>query len=111
MRNSVGSADLFCDSYLRKIDISVSLQIVVEKCHMTRRYLPRIADKVLCQALTASGAVCIHGPKWCGKTWTATQQAKSMLMMQDPDQAGNYMSIAEANPSLLLEGEVPRLPL
>jgi predicted AAA+ superfamily ATPase len=87
----------------------VSLQIVVEKCHMTRRYLPRIADKVLCQALTASGAVCIQGPKWCGKTWTATQQAKSMLMMQDPDQAGNYMSMAEAKPSLLLEGEVPRL--
>jgi predicted AAA+ superfamily ATPase len=76
---------------------------------MKQKYLPRIADEVLRQALTASGAVCIQGPKWCGKTWTAMQQAGSMLMMQDPDQAGNYMSMAEAKPSLLLEGMVPRL--
>jgi predicted AAA+ superfamily ATPase len=76
---------------------------------MKRKYLPRIADEVLRQMLTASGAVCIQGPKWCGKTWTATQQAKSMLMMQDPDQAENYMSMAETKPSLLLEGELPRL--
>ncbi|MDA1088035.1 MAG: DUF4143 domain-containing protein [Verrucomicrobia bacterium] len=76
---------------------------------MKRKYLPRIADEVLRQALTASGAVCIQGPKWCGKTWTAMQQAKSMLMMQDPDQAVNYMSMAETKPSLLLEGKVPRL--
>ena len=89
----------------------MSLQIVMEQNSMKRKYLPRIADEVLRRALTASGAVCIQGPKWCGKTWTATQQAKSMLMMQDPDQAGNYMSMAEAKPSLLLEGEVPRLPL
>ncbi len=76
---------------------------------MSRQYLPRIADDILRQALLATGAVCIQGPKWCGKTWTAMQQARSTLMMQDPDQAGNYMSMADAKPSLLLEGEVPRL--
>ena len=76
---------------------------------MKRNYMPRIADQVLRQALLASGAVYIQGPKWCGKTWTALQQAKSVLMMQDPDQAANFMSIADTKPSLLLEGEVPRL--
>ena len=66
---------------------------------MSRQYLPRIADEILRQAVLASGAVCIEGPKWCGKTWTALQQAGSTLMMQDPDQAQNYMSMAEAKPS------------
>ena len=81
----------------------------VQNDFMKRKYLPRIADSVLHQALCASGAVYIQGPKWCGKTWTALQQAKSVLLMQDPDQTANYMSIAETKPSLLLEGEVPRL--
>ncbi len=76
---------------------------------MSRAYMPRIADEILQKALTASGAVCIQGPKWCGKTWTALQQAGSALMMQNPDQAQNYMSIAETKPSLLLEGQPPRL--
>ena len=76
---------------------------------MKRKYMSRIADHELRQALLASGAVYIQGPKWCGKTWTALQQAKSVLMMQDPDQAANYMSIADTKPSLLLEGGVPRL--
>jgi uncharacterized protein len=74
-----------------------------------REYLPRIADEVLRRALSSSGAVCIQGPKWCGKTWTAMQQAKSVLMMQDPDRTSGYMSMADAKPSLLLEGATPRL--
>ena len=72
-------------------------------------YRPRIADSLLREALRASGAVYIQGPKWCGKTWTALQQANSVLMMQDPDQTANYMAMAEAKPSLLLDGAVPRL--
>lgn len=38
-------------------------------------YLPRIVDKVLRDRLDAFGAVLIEGPKWCGKTTTASQQA------------------------------------
>jgi hypothetical protein len=76
---------------------------------MGRKYLPRIADEILKEKLETSGAVWIRGPKWCGKTWTAKQQSKSMLMMQDPDQTLNYLRIAEVKPSLLLEGDTPRL--
>jgi len=42
---------------------------------MERKYLSRIADKLLDTALQASGAVLIEGPKWCGKTRTATDFA------------------------------------
>ncbi len=49
------------------------------------RYLERIVDKILKLRLEAFGAVQIVGPKWCGKTTTALQQAKSVIKMQDPD--------------------------
>ena len=48
-------------------------------------YLERIADKHLKERLDAMGAVLIEGPKWCGKTTTAEQQAGSVLRLQDPD--------------------------
>ncbi len=76
---------------------------------MARNYIPRIADLILKEKLETSGAVWIRGPKWCGKTWTAKQQARSSLMMQDPDQTFNYLRTAEVKPSLLLEGDTPRL--
>lgn len=48
-------------------------------------YLPRIADNTLKEYLEAFGAVLIEGPKWCGKTTTAEQQANSELKLQLPD--------------------------
>ena len=59
--------------------------------------------------LEAFGAVLIEGPKWTGKTTTAEQQAKSVIKMQDPDNASEYLTTASAKPSLLLKGEQPRL--
>lgn len=71
--------------------------------------MPRIADGLLQKALDASGAVLIEGAKWCGKTRTAQRAAKSVLMMQDPDRKMAYLQTASIKPSLLLEGETPRL--
>lgn len=76
---------------------------------MDRKYLSRIADKLLDTALKASGAVLIEGPKWCGKTRTAKEKAASFLFMQDPDYTTSYLKAADAKPSLLLRGETPRL--
>ena len=76
---------------------------------MEQKYLKRIADKVLDEALEASGAVLVEGPKWCGKTRTAREKAKSILYMQDADQSASYLKVADTKPSLLLEGDVPRL--
>ncbi len=72
-------------------------------------YLPRIVDNELALRLEAFGATLIVGPKWCGKTTTGEQQAKSILRMQDPDHRDGYIATAETKPSLLLRGENPRL--
>ena len=72
-------------------------------------YRARIIDIILRDALEASGAVWLQGPKWCGKTWTASQIARSILMMQDPDESANYLQQAMVKPSLLLDGDTPRL--
>lgn len=68
-------------------------------------YRPRIVDSLLQRKLQTIGAVLIEGPKLCGKSTTATMQAKSVLFMEP----GRTLEIAELNPKLLLEGEVPRL--
>lgn len=74
-----------------------------------RAYKPRIADDLLRNQLEASGAVLIQGPKWCGKTTTAAQMARSALYMDDPSRLHANLSIAETNPSVLLRGAAPRL--
>ena len=48
-------------------------------------YKKRIADQILADKLEAMGAVLIEGPKYCGKTTLASQQAKSILYMSDPE--------------------------
>lgn len=73
------------------------------------RYFKRISDELLHQRLQAMGAVLIEGPKWCGKTTTAAQQAQSIIRLQDPDERANYDMIAQNRPSLFLQGETPRL--
>ena len=73
------------------------------------KYFPRYLDDVVKQKLTYAGAVEIRGPKWCGKTQTALQVAASSLMMQNPDELENNMTLASTKPSLLLQGKKPRL--
>ena len=72
-------------------------------------YLKRTADVLLEERLEAFGAILIEGPKWCGKTTTAEQYAKSVIKLQDPDMRDEYLATAEAKPSLLLKGATPRL--
>ena len=74
-----------------------------------KKYYPRIADKILEEALESAGAVLIEGPKWSGKTWTAAKKSKSTLYMQDPDTRESNIQAASVKPSLLLKGETPRL--
>lgn len=72
-------------------------------------YKPRIADNILKRKLAGKGAVLIQGPKWCGKTTTAEQQAKSILYMDDPDIMRQNLELASISPKKLLVGETPRL--
>lgn len=72
-------------------------------------YRKRLADNLLKEKLEAMGAVLIEGPKACGKTTTAEQQAKSILYMDDPSNIQQNLQLAETNIKRLLQGETPRL--
>jgi len=72
-------------------------------------YKPRIADGMLQEQLEASGVVLIQGPKWCGKTTTAEQQAKSVLYMDAPKTRKANLLLSESDPEILFQGETPRL--
>lgn len=74
-----------------------------------KEYKKRIVDKILQFKLESKGAVLIEGAKWCGKTTTAKQVAKSVVSMQDHSKSFNYSSLADINPSELLAGKIPRL--
>lgn len=76
---------------------------------MDGNYRPRIADKLLREELEAMGAVLIEGPKACGKTTTAEQQAQSILYMDDPEHMEQNMLLAETDIKRLLQGGNPRL--
>jgi hypothetical protein len=69
-------------------------------------YFPRIVDAELSRRLAANGAVVIEGPKACGKTETARQQAASEVLL-DVDRAAQQA--AEIDPRLVLDGPTPRL--
>ena len=74
-----------------------------------KEYLPRLIDRALENKLKGKGAVLIQGPKWCGKTTTAEQFAKSVLYMDKPERKAQNIQLADISPSTLLEGETPRL--
>ncbi len=73
------------------------------------RYIERLIDIQVVKHLSAFGAICIEGPKWCGKTWTSAFHAASEVRIGNPD--GNFQNrrLAEMNPSLVLSGASPRL--
>lgn len=74
-----------------------------------KEYKKRIADSILQRKLEGKGAVLIEGPKWCGKTTTAEQIAKSFLYMNDPKNKNQNITMSEIDPQRLLQGAVPRL--
>ncbi len=76
---------------------------------MGEKYLTRIADKILVLKLKTFGAIHIVGPKWCGKTTTARQKAKSILKLQGIPNKEAIIKTAEITPDVLLDGEQPRL--
>lgn len=96
----------------------VQFGVYTYRKHMQRRegmfvnkkdYKPRLIDRTIDEFLETFGAICIEGPKWCGKTWTSSYHSNSEIMLGNPE--GNFQNrqLAEMSPSLVLEGEAPRL--
>lgn len=76
---------------------------------MVKTYRPRIADRLLVRKLAGKGAVLLEGAKWCGKTTTAEQIARSVLYMSESGKIEQNRQLATMNPGLLLRGDKPRL--
>lgn len=73
-------------------------------------YKKRIADSQIEEYLRLFGAVCIEGPKYCGKTWLGRKHAKSEILLQKKEgEKSNEVELARVSPKLVLEGEKPRL--
>ena len=72
-------------------------------------YKTRIADALLAEKLSYMGAVLVRGPKWCGKTTTARQIAKSAAFLGDSIKGNAERLLAETRPDRFLKGNYPRL--
>lgn len=72
-------------------------------------YKNRIIDDIIESYLQVCGAVCVEGPKWCGKTWTSSYHSNSEFLVGDPKNNFSNRQLAELNPSFVLQGEPPRM--
>lgn len=72
-------------------------------------YRSRIIDEKLNEFLAIFGAICIEGPKWCGKTWTALNHAKSACYIASPENNFQSRTMAQISPNVVLQGDSPRL--
>ena len=81
----------------------------MDKIMNKEKYIPRIVDAAVERYLATMGAVCIEGPKWCGKTWTSSYHSNSEFLVGTPDNNFQNRALAEMSPALVLEGETPRL--
>lgn len=66
-------------------------------------------DSLIDEYLKSCGAICIEGPKWCGKTWTSSFHANSDFLVGDPSNNFSNRDLALLNPSLVLQGIKPRM--
>ncbi len=73
------------------------------------QYLPRVADGILAEYLKSFGAVCVEGPKWCGKTWTARHHAQSACMIADPTDNFAVRRLVELDTNFAFQGKKPHL--
>ena len=74
-----------------------------------KKYKKRIIDKKIEDYLKVSPAICIEGPKWCGKTWTSSMHANSEFLVGLADNDFQNRQLAQISPTTILEGAIPRL--
>lgn len=75
-----------------------------------KNYKKRIVDEKIERYLKLFGAICIEGPKYCGKTWAGRNHAKSeSLLYVKTGGSSNEVELAKISPEIVLEGEKPKL--
>ena len=68
-------------------------------------YRERLIDSKITKYLKLFGAVCIEGPKWCGKTWTSLNHANSATYMTEK----SSRDLAKVDPKYIFTEERPQL--
>ena len=81
----------------------------LKKLGSKEQYRPRVVDDMVETYLRTFGAVCIEGPKWCGKTWTSSYHSNSEFYIGDPENNFQNRALTELSPAMVLEGDTPRL--
>ncbi len=71
-------------------------------------YKKRVIDQTIEEYLSVAGAVCVEGPKWCGKTFTSIFHSKSRFMVGDPERGFSNRELAKLDPNFVLQGDAPR---
>ena len=72
-------------------------------------YRKRVLDQILAFKLESAGAVLVEGVKWCGKTTTSEQIAKSKVYIDEiREQVGN-LDVLKVNSAMVLDGASPHL--
>lgn len=72
-------------------------------------YRPRLADAEIKSMLNAFGAVCIEGPRWCGKTWSSLNQSNSAIYVDDPAENHRNLRLISLDVNHALKGDEPHL--
>lgn len=75
-----------------------------------KNYKRRIVDNKIDHYLKLFGAISIEGPKYCGKTWAGRYHSNSeVLLHKTTGELSNNVELAKISPSIILEGEKPKL--
>ncbi len=73
-------------------------------------YRKRIADDRIQRYLKLFGAICIEGPKYCGKTWAGRYHSNSeILLHKTTGEQSNNVELAKISPNIVLDGKKPKL--
>ena len=91
------------------MSLKIFIKLLNKGVNTPKKYFKRRVDEDLEKYLQMIGAILIVGPKWCGKTTTASQFAKKIVELQHPTLGKSYIELAENDPLLLLDGEKPLL--
>ena len=86
------------------------VKLIQEMRYMTltkEGYKDRLIDKKINECLKVFGAVSINGPKWCGKTWTSLNHAKTVKYINTNDK--KLFNLAQMDVNQILVGDYPIL--
>ena len=67
-----------------------------------QKYINRLFDSVVEFSLRSKGALVIVGPKWCGKSTTASRYAKTISDLMPLDTRSDFIELAKIAPAAFL---------